>query len=128
MEPTKIRRLRLSSDKNFLMTLIATLSKEICTKEQLAEKLGLPDAKKINDTVLLAAIRLQGDSIFMENLIEKRTSSKIRKNPTFSKKRGLVIPASMFDEKQVVAEGQQYIVEFGRKGLIHLRPKTEDED
>lgn len=119
----KQRRKRLASDQEFLKKLIATLSKEICTKEQLAEKMGLA-TKKITDSVLLAAIRLQGDSIFMDNLIEKRPAAKARKGAIFSTKRGLVIPAWMFDGKQVVDQ-QKYIVEFGRKGLVHLRPRDE---
>ena len=121
----KLKRQRLVSDKEFLNKLISTLEKEIMTKEQLAEKLGLDNVKKISDSVLLAAIKLSGNSIFLDNLSEKTTSRRVKKVPQYSQKKGLVVPSWMFEGKDVI-DGQKFTMSYGiRKGIITLKPIDE---
>lgn len=119
---TKMKRQRLANDKVFLKRLIAILEKEITTKEQLAEKLGLDNAKKISDSVLLAAIKLSGNSIFLDNLIETTSRGRVKKGPQFSQKKGLVVPSWMFEGMGLV-DGQKFTMSYGkRKGIITLKP------
>lgn len=122
-EKPRQKRVRLGSDKDVLKKLVAILSKEKVTKQELAGRLNL-DAKKLTDSVFLAAVKLQGESSFLANLAEK-TGGRAKKGASFKGNRGLLIPAWMFVGKNP-EDGQEYIVEFGRKGLIHLRPKTEE--
>lgn len=122
----KQKRARLGNDKEFLNKLVTILEKEKLTKEELAQRLGLDNAKKISDTVLLAAVKLAGDSSFLTN-IGGKTSGRIKKGAQYAQKKGLVIPAWMFEGK-TVADGQQFMVQFGRKGIITLRPQTATED
>lgn len=118
----KMKRQRLANDKVFLKKLISILEKEIMTKEQLAEKLGIDNAKKISDSVLLAAIKLSGNSIFLDNLIEKTTRGRVKKGPQYSQKKGLVVPSWMF-EGMDVKDGQKFTMSYGkRKGIITLKP------
>ncbi len=92
------------------------------TKEHLAEKLGLDNVKKISDSVLLAAIKLSGNSIFLDNLIEKTTKGRVKKGPQFSQKKGLVVPSWMFEGLDVI-DGQKFTMSYGkRKGIITLKP------
>lgn len=122
MTETKIKRPRLSTDKDFLEKLVSFLVKEQLTKDELAEKLGLDDGKKITDSILLAAVRLEGNSDFLKNLKEKTSGRAKKTHPQFSTKKGLVIPAWQFEGKDV-ADGQKYDMTFGnRKGVITLRP------
>ena len=122
MTETTQKKPRLSADKVFLKKLISFLEKEPLTKDQLAEKLGLEGGKKVTDSILLSAVRLAGNSNFLENIKEK-TGGRVRRNqPQFSMKKGLVIPAWQFEGKDV-ADGQKYDITFGtRKGVITLRP------
>jgi hypothetical protein len=122
MTETKQKKPRHSADKVFLKNLISFLEKEPLTKDQLAKKLGLDGGKKVTDTILLAAVRLAGNSDFLKNIKEK-TGGRVRRNqPQYSAKKGLVIPAWQFDGKDVV-DGQKYEMTFGsRKGIITLRP------
>ncbi|MBB5348707.1 hypothetical protein JWG42_07630 [Desulfoprunum benzoelyticum] len=120
----KQRRVRLGNDTEFLGKLIAILEKEKLTKEELAQRLGLDNAKKISDTVLLAAVKLAGDSAFLANLGGK-TSGRTKKGAQYAQKKGLVIPAWLFEGKNV-ADGQRFEVQFGRKGIITLRPQAEE--
>lgn len=122
MTETKQKKPRRSTDKVFLKKLISFLEKEPLTKDQLAEKLDLDGGKKVTDTILLAAVRLAGNSNFLENIKEK-TGGRVRRTiPQYSMKKGLVIPAWQFEGKDVV-DGQKYEMTFGsRKGVITLRP------
>jgi len=122
MTETKIKRPRLSTDKDFLEKLVSFLVKEQLTKDELAEKLGLDDGKKITDSILLGAVRHAGNSDFLKNLKEKTSGRAKKIHPQFSTKKGLVIPAWQFEGKDV-ADGQKYDMTFGsRKGVITLRP------
>jgi hypothetical protein len=124
----KLKRQRLTSDKAFLKKLISILEKEIMTKEQLAEKLGLDNAKKISDSVLLAAIKLSGNSIFLDNLSEKTTRGRVKKGPHYSQKKGLVVPSWMFEGMDMI-DGQKFTMSYGkRKGIITLKPIDKDSD
>lgn len=123
----KLKRQRLANDKVFLKKLISFLEKEIMTKEQLAEKLGLDNVKKISDSVLLAAIKLSGNSIFLDNLIEKTTRGRVKKGAQYSQKKGLVVPSWMFEGMDVI-DGQKFTMSYGkRKGIITLKP-VDDKD
>ena len=123
----KMKRPRLANDKVFLKKLISILEKEIMTKEQLAEKLGIDNVKKISDSVLLAAIKLSGNSIFLDNLIEKTTRGRVKKGPQYSQKKGLVVPSWMFEGVEV-KDGQKFTMSYGkRKGIITLKP-IDDKD
>ena len=117
------KRVRLANDKVLLKKLVSLLEKEKLTKAELAEKLAIGDAKKINDSFLLAAVRLSGDSKFLENLIEK-AGGRVKKNPQYGEKAGLKIQPWQFDGRGV-ADGQGYTVQFGRAGIITLRPTKE---
>jgi hypothetical protein len=122
-DKAKQRRVRLGNDREFLGNLVAILEKEKLTKEDLAQRLGLDNAKKISDTVLLAAVKLAGDSSFLANLGGK-TTGRIKKGAQYAQKKGLVVPAWLFEGKNV-ADGQRFEVQFGRKGIITLRPQTD---
>ena len=124
-DKAKQRRVRLGNDREFLGNLVAILEKEKLTKEDLAQRLGLDNAKKISDTVLLAAVKLAGDSAFLANLGGK-TTGRIKKGAQFAQKKGLVVPAWLFEGKNI-ADGRRFEVQFGRKGIITLRPQTEDD-
>ena len=124
-DKAKQRRVRLGNDREFLGNLVAILEKEKLTKEDLAQRLGLDNAKKISDTVLLAAVKLAGDSSFLANLGGK-TTGRIKKGAQFAQKKGLVVPAWLFEGKNI-ADGRRFEVQFGRKGIITLRPQTEDD-
>ena len=122
MTETTQKKPRLSADKVFLKKLISFLEKEPLTKDQLAEKLGLEGGKKVTDSILLSAVRLAGNSNFLENIKEKIGGRVRRNQPQFSMKKGLVIPVWQFEGKDVV-DGQKYDITFGtRKGVITLRP------
>jgi len=118
----KQKRVRLSSDTEMLKKLVSILESEKLTKQTLAEKLGLTDAKQISDKVLLAAVKFAGNAQILSNIVEK-TTKRSKKGPEYSKKKGLLIPAWIFEDR-TVEDGQQYDVELGRKGIIHLRPKN----
>ena len=124
----KAKRARLTIDQDLLKKLVSLLEKEKMTKEQLAEKLELGNAKKISDSVLLSAVKYAGNSAFLANIIEK-AGGRAKKGPYYSAKKGLVVPAWLFEGKEVI-EGQKYSMTFGsRKGVITLKPTfTEDVD
>lgn len=108
--------------------LLTLLKREKFTKEELAAKLELDNPKQINDSLLLAAVKLAGNSVFLSSLVEK-TSKMAKKGPQYSKKKGLLVPAWMFEGKGVT-HGKTYTMTFGsRKGFITLRPTiAEDND
>ena len=117
----KQKKSRLSSDKEFLKKLVSLLEKDKLTKEQLAEKLGFEKGKKISDSILLSAVKFAGNSGFLSNIIEKK-GGPARKGPEYSAKNGLVIPAYMFEGKDVV-EGQKYDMNYRiRTGIVTLKP------
>ena len=122
------RRQRLANNKEFLKNLVSVLRKECLTKEQLAEKLDIPDSKKLTDSIFLAAVKLEGNSIFLDNLVEK-TAGRAKKGPQYSAKRGLVIPSWIFEGKDIT-DGQKYTMKYGiRTGIITLKPTvTENVD
>ena len=122
----KQRRQRLANNKEFLKNLVSVLRKECLTKDQLAEKLEISDAKKLTDSVFLAAVKLEGNSIFLDNLVEK-TAGRAKKGPQYSAKRGLVIPSWMFEGKNV-ADGQKFTMKYGvRTGVVTLTPTTTED-
>ena len=122
----KQRRQRLANNKEFLKNLVSVLRKECLTKDQLAEKLEISDAKKLTDSVFLAAVKLEGDSIFLDNLVEK-TAGRAKKGPQYSAKRGLTVPSWMFEGKNV-ADGQKYTLKYGiRTGVVTLTPTTTED-
>ena len=124
--PSKSKRRRLSTDQDLLKKLLTLLEREKFTKDELTAKLELDSPKQINDSLLLAAVKLAGNCAFLSNLIEK-TAKRAKKGPQYSKKKGLVVPAWMFEGKDVT-HGQKYTMSFGsRKGFITLKP-TIDED
>jgi hypothetical protein len=124
MVTTKQKRSRLSSDKDFLNKLISILEKEKMTKEELAQKLGMDGAKKVTDSILLSAVKLAGNSVFLSNILEK-VGGRVKSGPQYSVKRGLVVPAYMFDGKDV-SDGQKYEMNYGiRTGIITLKPIVE---
>lgn len=123
--PTQ-KRVRLANDKELLKKLVSLLEKEKLTKDELAKKLAIGDAKKINDSFLLAAVRLSGDSKFLNNIIEK-AGGRVKRNPQYSEKAGLKIQSWQFEGKKTV-DGQKYTVHFGRTGVITLRPTKEEGD
>ncbi len=118
-----VKRRRLSTDQDLLKKLLTLLEREKLSKEELAVHLGLDGPKQINDSLLLAAVKLAGNSIFLSNIIEK-AGGRAKKGPQYSEKKGLVIPAWMFEGKEVT-EGQKYTMTFGsRKGFITLKPSV----
>lgn len=123
---TKIKRRRLSNDQDLLKKLLTLLERDKFTKEELTAKLELDSPKQINDSLLLAAVKLAGNSAFLSNIIEK-AGGRAKKGPQYSEKKGLVIPAWMFEGKDV-AHGQKYTMTFGsRKGFITLKPTISDD-
>jgi hypothetical protein len=122
MTETKKKRQRLSTDKEFIEKLVSFLGKEQLTKDELAAKLSLDGGKRITDSILLGAVRLAGNSDFLNNLKEKTSGRAKKIHPQFSTNKGLVIPSWQFEGKDV-ADGQKYDMTFGsRKGVITLRP------
>ncbi len=120
----KEKRRRLSNDQDLLKKLLTMLEREKFTKEELAEKLELDGPNQINDRLLLSAVRLAGNSTFLSNIIEK-VGGRAKKGPQYSAKKGLVIPAWMFEGKGI-ADGLKYEMKFGnRKGIITLKPIEE---
>ena len=118
------KRARLTINHDLLKNLVSILEKERMTKEQLAEKLGLDSAKKISDSVLLAAVKYAGNSAFLANIDEK-AGGRAKKGPHYSAKKGLSIPAYLLDGKGIV-DGQKYTMTFGiRTGIIKLTPAGE---
>ena len=120
----KQTRVRLANDKELLKKLVSLLEKEKLTKEELAAKLNL-DTKKLNDSVILAAVKHARDSKFLDNLIEIKAGGGVRKDPKYSLKTGLKIQSWQFEGRDI-ADGQRYTVTFGKKGLITLRPVAEE--
>jgi len=123
----KQTRTRLADDNELLNKVISLLEKEKLTKAELASKLSITDVKKLNDSVLLAAVKLARSSKFLDNLIEKKAGGGARKDPKYALKTGLHIQPWQF-EGRGVTEGQRYAVTFGRKGIITLRPAAENVD
>lgn len=120
----KQKRSRHSSDKDFLNKLVSILEKDRMTKEELAARLGLDSAKKVTDSILLSAVKLAGNSVFLSNIVEK-VGGRAKSGPQYSEKKGLVIPAYMFDGKDV-SDGQKYTFNYGlRTGIITLKPIIE---
>ena len=120
----KQKRSRHSSDKDFLNKLVSILEKDRMTKEELAARLGLDSAKKVTDSILLSAVKLAGNSVFLSNIVEK-VGGRAKSGPHYSVKKGLVVPAYMFDGKDV-SDGQKYTFNYGlRTGIITLKPIIE---
>lgn len=118
----KEKRQRLAGNSEFLQKLISVLENEKVSKEQLAEKLGLDNVKKITDGVLLNAVRLAGNSKFLANITEKASGRVKRTLPQYSIKKGLVVPGWQL-EGRGIGDGQRYEMTFGsRKGIITLHP------
>lgn len=125
METTsKQTRVRLANNKELLKKLVSILEKEKLTKDELAAQLNI-DSKKLNDSIILAAVKHAGNSHFLDNLIEKKAGGGVRKDPKYGLTSGLKIPAWQF-EGRGITEGQRYTVTFGRKGLITLRPVADE--
>ncbi len=121
----KQTRTRLADDNELLKKVVSLLEKEKLTKAELASKLSITDVKKLNDSVLLAAVKLARNSKFLDNLIEKKAGGGVRKDPKYGFKTGLHIQPWQFEGRGVVA-GQRYTVTFGRKGIITLRPAADE--
>ncbi len=122
----KIKRRKLSTDQDLLKKLLSLLEKDTFTKEELATKLELDSPKQITDSLLLAVVKLAGNSTFLSNIIEK-AGKRAKKGPQYSEKKGLVIPAWMFEGKDVT-DGQKYTMTFGsRKGNITLKPTVAED-
>ena len=119
-----IRR-RISKDDVIVKKVVQFLKSGEYTKDELTEHLGLKSKAQVTDSLLLKAVKFAGNSEFLKNLIVKRKNvvkERKVKNPTFSLKRGVVIPAQHFEGRQIV-EGQQYDMKYGvRTGVITLRP------
>ena len=122
----KPKKSRLSSDKEFLKKLVTILEKEKLTKEELAGRLKLDSGKKISDSILLACVKLTGNSGFLSNIVENSAGGGVRKNPKYAEKTGLHIQPWQFEGRGVTKD-QRYTVQFGKKGIITLRPVV-DED
>lgn len=117
----KAKRRKLSTDQELLKKLLTLLEREKFTKEELAAKLELDGPKQINDSLLLAAVKLSGGSAFLSNIVEKTGGRRSEKGPEYSAKKGLVVPAHMFEGKGVV-EGQKYEMNYGiRTGTVTLK-------
>lgn len=119
----KTRRKGLKGDKEFLNRLILALKEEKLTKTQLANKLN-EDEKLITDSVFLEAVFLTGNSKFLENLI-KEPAGRRESDPQYKEGKGLLITRAHFRNRGVL-DGQKYRIEFGRKGIITLRPVGDD--
>jgi hypothetical protein len=119
----KTKRRKLSKDQDLLKKLLTLLERDKLTKEELAEKLELDGPKQINDGLLLAAVKLAGNSNFLSNIIENNGGGRrTKKGPEYSAKKGLVVPAWILQEKGI-AEGQKYEVTYGiRTGIVTLKP------
>lgn len=122
----KAKRRRLSNDQDLLKKLLTLLERDKFTKEELAEKLELDGPKQINDGLLLAAVKLAGNSNFLSNIIENNGGGRrTKKGAQYSEKRGLTVPAYLLDGKGIV-DGQKYTMTFGiRTGIIKLTPAGE---
>jgi hypothetical protein len=123
---------RYANDKEFLTKLITELKKGPIKKEDLAKELKLEGVNNLSDKVILAAIRLAGNSNFLNNLIENKKTGKDRLNPKYSKDTGLLITKWHF-EKRDIMNGQRYKVVFNDKTkIITLSPtdkeKADDND
>lgn len=124
----KQKRRKLSTDQDLLKKLLTLLEREKFTKEQLADKLELDSPKQITDSLLLAAIKLAGNSKFLSNIIENSVGGRRgkKKGPEYSAKKGLVVPVHVFEGINV-AHGQKYTMAYGvRTGIITLKPVTGD--
>lgn len=118
----KQKRERLSGDEEFLKKLVSILEKEKLTKDELATKLDLDSPKKINDRLLLSAVKLSGSSSFLSNIIEKSGGIRAKKGAVYSSKKGLTVPLWMLQEKGIT-DGQKYEMSYGiRTGIITLKP------
>ncbi len=126
--PTKkTRRKGLKSDKKVLQQIIDLIieSKDGITKSDLAKKLNV-DKILLTDGVLLEAVKIAGNAKFLENL-DRKPPGKSEVKPKYNVKKGLLIQPSLFANRETT-DGQIYDIEFGRKGIITLRPfKTEGE-
>jgi hypothetical protein len=123
----KTRRKGLKSDTDKLNKIIDLLtnSKEGITKSELAKKLAV-DKILITDGVLLEAVKIAGNAKFLENL-DRQSPGKSAVKPKYNVKKGLLVQPSLFANRGI-ADGQLYDVQFGKKGIITLRPcKTEGE-
>lgn len=122
----KTRRKGLKSDKNVLQQIIDLLieSKDGITKGDVAKKLNV-DKILLTDGVFLEAVKMAGSAKFLENL-DRQPPGKSEVKPKFNVKRGLLIQPSLFTNQGVV-DGQLYDVQFGKKGIITLRPQDTKE-
>ena len=117
----KLKRKRLSTNKELLKKLVSLLEREKLTKEELAVELELDNPKQINDSLLLAAAKISGNTNFLANILEKG-GGRAKKGPQYSVKKGVIVPAWLFEGKEV-EDGQKYEMKFGdRTGKITLIP------
>ena len=117
----KLKRKRLSTNKELLKKLVSLLEREKLTKEELAVELELDNPKQINDSLLLAAAKISGNTDFLANILEKE-GGRAKKGPQYSAKKGVIVPAWLFEGKEV-EDGQKYEMKFGgRTGKITLIP------
>lgn len=117
----KLKRRRLSTNQELLKKLLSLLEREKLTKEELAAKLELDNPKQINDSLLLAAAKISGNTNFLANILEKE-GGRTKKGPQYSVKKGVIVPAWLFEGKGV-EDGQKYEMKFGgRTGKITLIP------
>lgn len=117
----KSKRKRLSTNQELLKKLLSLLEREKFTKEELAAKLELDNPKQINDSFLLAAAKISGNTNFLANILEKE-GRRAKKGPQYSVKKGVIVPAWLIEGKGV-EDGQKYEIKFGgRTGKITLIP------
>jgi hypothetical protein len=122
---TKDKKKRLATDKTMLEKLVEKLGKKPMTKQQLAEEMGIDNPKTINDSVILAAIKLTCNSDFLKNLVQKK-AGKARKNVQYVEGRGLQITPWQFQGKNI-PDKQRYRVEFNDKTKVITLHPTDDE-
>lgn len=122
----KTRRKGLKSDKKVLQQIIDLLieSKDGITKGDLAKKLNV-DKILLTDGVLLEAVKIAGNTKFLENL-DRQPPGKSEVKPKYNVKKGLLIQPSIFANRGIT-DGQLYDVQFGKKGIITLRPQDNKE-
>jgi hypothetical protein len=120
------KKIRYSTNKKFLKDLISVLEKGPISKTELAKELKLENVNSLSSNVLLAAIKLAGNSNFLNNLKENEKAGKERLNPQYVENRGLLITKWQFEGKSI-ADKQRYRVEFDdNTGVITLYPTDKD--
>lgn len=118
----KTRSLGLKADENKLKEIVEVLSKNSLTKKELADMIGV-EKSLLTEGVFLAAAKLTKNIKFLESL-GKESPGRTETSPKYMEKKGLLIQPSHFKNRGV-ATGQKYTVQFGKKGIITLRPTEE---